>query len=89
MYVYTQHTLFLPLFTAFESTLHEMQCSDGQYVSVLRKWNGEQFVCLPEIWRKYFPEVQYHHLCLFYTCPSYTLWRYMYFMICEMNMNSS
>ena len=34
-----------------------MQCSDGQYISVLRKWNGEQFVCLPEIWRKYFPEV--------------------------------
>lgn len=50
------------MFTAFESTLHEMQCSDGQYVSVLRKWNGEQFVCLPEIWRKYFPEVNRNHL---------------------------
>ena len=34
-----------------------MQCSDGQYISVLRKWNGEQYVCLPEMWRKYFPEV--------------------------------
>lgn len=43
--------------TAFESTLHEMQCSDGQYISVLRTWNGEQFACLPELWRKYFPEV--------------------------------
>lgn len=47
---------FLSL-TAFESTLHEMQCSDGQYISVLRTWNGEQFACLPELWRKYFPEV--------------------------------
>ena len=49
---------------AFESTLHEMQCSDGQYISVLRKWNGEQFACLPEIWRKYFPEaciIHIHH----------------------------
>lgn len=43
---------------AFDSTLHEMQCSDGQYISVLRKWNGEEFACLPEIWRKYFPEVR-------------------------------
>jgi hypothetical protein len=39
-----------------------MQCSDGQYVSVLRKWNGEQYVCLPEMWRKYFPEVNRNHL---------------------------
>ncbi|CAI8056730.1 hypothetical protein GBAR_LOCUS30905 [Geodia barretti] len=47
---------------SFESTLHEMQCSDGQYISVLRKWNGEQYVCLPEMWRKYFPEVNRNHL---------------------------
>jgi hypothetical protein len=28
-------------------------------------------------------------LLYIYMYPSYTLWRYMYFMICEMNMNSS
>ena len=63
-------TSFLGFFpaAAFESTLHEMQCSDGQYISVLRKWNGEQYVCLPEMWRKYFPEVYiYIHTYLYDT----------------------
>lgn len=48
--------------TGFESTLHEVQCSDGQYVSILQTWNGEQYACLTEIWRKYFPEVNRNHL---------------------------
>eukprot|EP00731_Ephydatia_muelleri_P029058 Em0020g702a len=48
--------------SGFESTLHEMQCSDGQYVSILRAWNGGQYVCLPEVWRKYFPEVNRNNL---------------------------
>ena len=39
-----------------------MQCSDGQYVSILRAWNGGQYVCLPEVWRKYFPEVNRNNL---------------------------
>ena len=48
--------------TGFESTLHEVECSDGQSISILRAWNGEQYGCLPEIWRKYFPEVNRNHL---------------------------
>ena len=46
----------------FESTLHEVECSDGQYISILRAWNGEEYACLPEVWRKYFPEVNRNHL---------------------------
>ena len=46
----------------FQSTLHEMECSDGQYISILRTWNGEQYACLTEVWRKYFPEVNRNHL---------------------------
>lgn len=48
--------------SGFESTLHEMQCSDGQFVSILRAWSGGQYVCLPEVWRKYFPEVNRNNL---------------------------
>ena len=65
--LFTSFLVFFPA-AAFESTLHEMQCSDGQYISVLRKWNGEQYVCLPEMWRKYFPEVYiYIHTYLYDT----------------------
>lgn len=39
-----------------------MQCSDGQFVSILRAWSGGQYVCLPEVWRKYFPEVNRNNL---------------------------
>ena len=46
----------------FESTLHEVECSDGQSVSILRAFNGEQFACVTEFWRKYFPEVNRNHL---------------------------
>lgn len=46
----------------FESTLHEVDCSDGQSVSILRAFNGEQFACVTEFWRKYFPEVNRNHL---------------------------
>lgn len=48
--------------TGFESTLHEMECSDGQSISILRTWNGEQYASLTEVWRKYFPEVNRNHL---------------------------
>ena len=46
----------------FESTLHEVVCSDGQFMSLLRAWNGEEYVCLPEVWKKYFPEVNRNNL---------------------------
>ena len=46
----------------FESTLHEVECSDGQSVSILRAFNGEQYACVTEFWRKYFPEVNRNHL---------------------------
>ena len=53
---------YIWMYSGFESTLHEMECSDGQYISILRTWNGEQYACLTEIWRKYFPEVNRNHL---------------------------
>ncbi|XP_019855613.1 PREDICTED: uncharacterized protein LOC100636670 [Amphimedon queenslandica] len=46
----------------FESTLHDIRCSDGQSLSMLRTWNGEHFLCLLEVWRRYFPEVNRSHL---------------------------
>ena len=45
----------------FESTLHEVTCSDGQCISILRTWNGEEYACLPDVWRKNFPEVNRNH----------------------------
>ena len=39
-----------------------MECSDGQSVSILRAFNGEQYACVTEFWRKYFPEVNRNHL---------------------------
>jgi hypothetical protein len=46
----------------FESTLHEVKCSDGQSLSMLRSWDGTHFLCLLEVWRRYFPEVNRSHL---------------------------
>jgi len=43
-------------------TLHQIECSDGQNIAMVRNWNGEQFGSLTEIWRKYFPEVNRNHL---------------------------
>ena len=51
----------------FESTLHEVECSDGQSVSILRAFNGEQFAYVTELWRKYFPEVNGAHRAAGYT----------------------
>ena len=39
-----------------------MECSDGQSVSILQTFNGDQFACVTEFWRKYFPEVNRNHL---------------------------
>ena len=31
-------------------------------MSILRAFNGEQFTCVTEFWKKYFPEVNRNHL---------------------------
>lgn len=41
----------------FESTLHEIECNDGQLLAMLRSWDGDHFLCLLEVWRRYIPEV--------------------------------
>ena len=56
----TTSTYFLCV--GFESTLHKVMCSDGQYLSLIRAWNGEQLLCLLEVWLRYFPEVNRSHL---------------------------
>lgn len=54
---------FPPTFhLGFESTLHEVVCSDSQYLSLIRAWNGDRLLCLLEVWRRYFPEVNRSHL---------------------------
>ena len=50
-------TLLFLSYLEFESTLHEVKCSDGQSLSMLRSWDGTHFLCLLEVWRRYFPEV--------------------------------
>ncbi len=54
--------MLFSLLTDFESTLHEVDCSDGQAMALLRTWRGEQYGSLTELWRKYFPEVNRSHL---------------------------
>ncbi len=50
------------ILAAFESALHEVECSDKQTIGILQTWKGEKYGSLTDLWRNYFPEVNRNNL---------------------------